>query len=133
MRTLKPGSRRAGRTGRAVVRPEGEWRDRLTPQQYSVLREGGTERAGSGEYVYTTDRGTYRCAACHPHLFDASDKYDSGTGWPSFTRPAQDEAVEHVRDVGLLGIRTEVRCRSARRTLGTCSRTAHRPKAPGTA
>lgn len=125
---FKPGSRRESRTGKAVVRPEDQWREQLTRQQYNVLREGGTERAGSGEYAYTTDRGTYRCAACHAGLFHSTDKYDSGTGWPSFTRPAQDEAVEHVRDVGLLGIRTEVRCRSCASHLGHVFRDGPSPE-----
>lgn len=109
---------RAARTGPAVSRSEQEWRDQLSPEQYAVLRRGGTERAGSGIYASTSDAGTYLCAACGLELFDSSAKFDSGTGWPSFTQPAHAGAVEHVRDLGLLGLRTEVRCGSCASHLG---------------
>lgn len=110
--------RRAARTGRAVVKNEQDWREQLTPQQYSVLREGGTERAGSGRYADAKDTGVYQCAACGSELFESAAKYDSGTGWPSFTAPSHEDAVDHVRDWGLLGMRTEVRCRSCASHLG---------------
>ena len=113
-----PFRRRDARTGSSVTRSDDEWREQLTPQQYDVLRRGGTERAGTGEYAFTKEPGTYRCAGCDAELFDASDKYDSGTGWPSFTAPLSDDAVERVRDVGLLGLRTEVRCASCASHLG---------------
>ena len=110
--------RKDPRTGTTVVRTEQEWRERLSPEQYAVLRRGATERAGTGEHAYTKDPGTYRCAGCSAELFDADAKYDSGTGWPSFTRPVAPDAVEHVRDLGLLGLRTEVRCAACGSHLG---------------
>lgn len=112
------GKRKHERTGSAVVKTEQQWRRELTSEQYVVLRQGGTERAGSGTYAQSTDPGRYHCAACGAELFDAADKYDSGTGWPSFTQPVSTEAVEHVRDVGILGVRTEVRCHSCASHLG---------------
>jgi peptide-methionine (R)-S-oxide reductase len=109
---------RTDRVGTDVVRTEQEWRDRLTAEQYEVLRAGGTERAGTGAYAGACADGTYSCAGCGAALFSSQTKYDSGTGWPSFTQPVQDEAVHHVRDLGLLGLRTEVRCRSCASHLG---------------
>ena len=106
------------RTGRSVVRSEEEWRKLLTPEQYAVLRRGGAARAGTGQYAFSKDAGTYRCAGCDAELFDAATKYDSGTGWPSFTAPVLADAVERVRDVGLLGLRTEVRCAACASHLG---------------
>ena len=113
-----PFRRRDPRTGSTVVRTEQEWRERLTPEQYAVLRRGATERAGTGAHAFTEEPGTYRCAGCGAELFDAAAKYDSGTGWPSFTAPAHEGAVDHVRDVGLLGLRTEVRCAACGSHLG---------------
>jgi peptide-methionine (R)-S-oxide reductase len=97
---------------------EQQWRERLSPEQYRVLRQGGTERAGTGQYAYAAGSGTYHCAGCGAALFDARDKYDSGTGWPSFVAPQHADAVAHVREVGLLGVRTEVRCQSCASHLG---------------
>jgi peptide-methionine (R)-S-oxide reductase len=110
--------RKSERIGTAVVKTEQQWRDELTPEQYAVLRKGGTERAGTGEYADHKEPGSYACAACGADLFDAVDKYDSGTGWPSFTQPASTNAVEQHRDWGILGLRTEVRCRSCASHLG---------------
>jgi peptide-methionine (R)-S-oxide reductase len=110
--------RHADRNGKDVVKTDEQWRQELTAEQYAVLRQGGTERAGTGRYAYAGDSGTYRCAACGLALFSSEAKYDSGTGWPSFTAPADDGSVEHVRDIGLLGVRTEVRCRSCASHLG---------------
>ena len=110
--------RRDTRDGARVVRSDRAWREQLTPEQYAVLRRGATERAGTGRYAFTKDPGTYRCAGCDAELFDAAAKYDSGTGWPSFTAPVGREAVHHVRDVGLLGLRTEVRCAACASHLG---------------
>lgn len=95
-----------------------ELRERLTPEQYAVLREGATERPWSGKYVSEKADGTYRCAACGATLFDASTKYESGSGWPSFTEPAVAEAVELVEDRSHGMIRTEVRCRTCGSHLG---------------
>lgn len=90
--------------------PESEWRKRLTPEQFHVLREAGTERAFSGRYNDNKTDGIYRCAACQLELFDSVDKYDSGSGWPSFTRPiAADHVVEHA-DTSHGMRRVEVRC-----------------------
>lgn len=90
--------------------PDSEWRERLTPEQYHVLREAGTERAFSGHFTDNKADGVYRCAGCQLELFDSDDKYDSGSGWPSFTRPvAPDHVSEHGdRSHGM--VRTEVRC-----------------------
>lgn len=75
-----------------------QWRERLTPEQYEVLRRKGTERAFTGAYWDAKDPGLYRCAACHNPLFRSEDKYDSGTGWPSFTRPVDPGAVRVEED-----------------------------------
>ena len=94
-----------------VKKSEQEWREELTPEQYDVLRRAGTEPPFTGEYVYSKDDGVYRCAACGAELFGSDTKFDSGTGWPSFTEPAVAEAVTLHKDFGFLGMRTEVRCR----------------------
>ncbi|TGX53296.1 peptide-methionine (R)-S-oxide reductase MsrB [Sphingomonas gei] len=89
---------------------ESEWRKRLTPEQYHVLREAGTERAFSGLYNDNKADGLYRCAGCQLELFDSADKYDSGSGWPSFTRPiAPDRVVEHADNSHGMR-RVEARC-----------------------
>ena len=89
---------------------ETEWRRRLTPEQYHVLREAGTERAFSGRYTDNKTDGIYRCAACHLDLFDSADKYDSGSGWPSFTRPIAEDRVSNHSDTSHGMVRTETRC-----------------------
>jgi peptide-methionine (R)-S-oxide reductase len=88
----------------------GRWREQLTPEQYKVLREKGTERPFSGEYVNTKDDGIYRCAACGNELFSSDTKFDSGTGWPSFTDPAVAGNVEVHEDNSHFMRRTEVTC-----------------------
>ena len=90
--------------------PDEEWRKRLSPEQYQVLREGGTERAFTGVYWDNHDAGAYRCAACGEDLFDSGTKFDSGSGWPSFTGPAAKDHVTLHQDVGHGMVRTEVRC-----------------------
>ncbi len=87
-----------------------EWRQRLSPEQYQVLRQAGTERAFTGQYWNTKDAGDYRCAGCGELLFASDHKYDSGCGWPSFTAPAVEEMVSEHRDVSHGMVRTEVRC-----------------------
>jgi peptide-methionine (R)-S-oxide reductase len=101
-----------------VVKSDEEWREQLTPAQYDVLRRAGTEPPFTGEYVYNKASGDYRCAACGTKLFDADTKFDSGTGWPSFTEPAVAEAVELRPDNSLFMRRTEVLCRTCGGHLG---------------
>jgi peptide-methionine (R)-S-oxide reductase len=101
-----------------VSKTEQEWREQLTPDQYRVLREQGTERAFTGPYWDTKDEGMYRCAACEAPLFRSDTKFDSGTGWPSFTEPAVAEAVELRPDNSMFMRRTEVVCRRCGGHLG---------------
>jgi peptide-methionine (R)-S-oxide reductase len=98
--------------------PESEWRKRLTPEQYSVLREGGTEHAFAGIYNDNKAPGEYRCAGCGALLFKSDAKYDSGSGWPSFIKPADSDAVVEHRDVSHGMVRTEVRCAKCDGHLG---------------
>lgn len=90
--------------------PESEWRKRLTPEQFHVLREAGTERAFSGRYNDNKADGIYRCAGCQLELFDSIDKYDSGSGWPSFTRPIAPDHVSEHADTSHGMRRIEARC-----------------------
>ena len=103
---------------RDVVKSDEEWRTELTADRYQVLRQAGTEPPFSGEYVHTKTDGTYRCAACDAVLFRSDDKFDSGTGWPSFTQPAVADALEVVEDRSHGMVRTEVRCRRCGSHLG---------------
>ena len=93
-------------------------RAKLTPEQYQICREHGTERAFTGQYWNLKDAGTYRCACCGAPLFDADTKFDSGTGWPSFWQPIIESAVETSPDNSLLMQRTEVHCRHCGSHLG---------------
>ena len=93
-----------------LERSEEEWREALTAEQYRVLREGGTERPWSGALLGEKAKGAFRCAGCGEMLFDSEHKYDSGSGWPSFTAPASEEAVDENRDTSHGMVRTEVLC-----------------------
>lgn len=97
---------------------EAEWRERLTPEQYHVLREAGTERAFTGQYDKHYEEGTYTCAGCGTVLFESDAKYNSGCGWPAFTKPAENEKIEEKRDVSFGMIRTEVLCAECGGHLG---------------
>jgi peptide-methionine (R)-S-oxide reductase len=101
-----------------VTRSDAEWRERLTPEQYQVTRKHGTERAFTGEYWDNKRPGTYRCVCCGEPLFDAATKYESGTGWPSFSEPVNPDAVETREDRSLAMRRTEVVCSRCNAHLG---------------
>ena len=93
-----------------VEKTDAQWREELTPEQYQVLRKAGTERAFTGKYWNNHDDGIYRCAGCGAELFGSDTKFESGSGWPSFTEPKVAEAVTLKRDVSHGMVRTEVEC-----------------------
>jgi peptide-methionine (R)-S-oxide reductase len=101
-----------------INRTEEEWRARLTPEQYEVLRLKGTERPFTGQYAFEKRDGTYRCAACGAELFASDTKFESGTGWPSFSEPVNRENVELVDDDSYGMRRTEVNCARCGSHLG---------------
>lgn len=102
---------------KVVLTPE-EWKERLTPEQYEVLREAGTERPFSGKLTFNKEPGVYLCAGCGLDLFSSEDKYDSGTGWPSFTKPINPSHVGYKLDRSLLSTRVEVHCNRCGGHLG---------------
>jgi peptide-methionine (R)-S-oxide reductase len=93
-----------------VTKSDEEWRAQLTPAEYQVLRQGGTERPGTGEYENTITEGVYRCRACGEELFRSDTKFESHCGWPSFYAPSDAENVVLIEDRSLGMLRTEVRC-----------------------
>ena len=100
-------------TPQKVRKTDAEWRAELTPAEYAVLRQSGTERAFTGEYTDTTTPGTYYCRACGANLFTSAAKFESHCGWPSFYAPTADDNVQLIEDRSFGSVRTEVRC-------GTC-------------
>jgi peptide-methionine (R)-S-oxide reductase len=101
-----------------IKKSEEEWRNELTPEQYRILREKGTERAFTGEYWDNHEAGIYLCAGCGEALFDSDTKFDSGTGWPSYYAPLNDQNIEEQRDLSFGMIRTEVHCAKCGGHLG---------------
>jgi peptide-methionine (R)-S-oxide reductase len=103
---------------RRVEKTEAEWRSLLTPEQFSVTRNHGTERPWSGEYCEAHEPGLYACACCDTPLFDSREKFDSGTGWPSFTLPVQDNVIKYISDSSFGMRRIEVLCNICDAHLG---------------
>jgi peptide-methionine (R)-S-oxide reductase len=95
-----------------------QWRERLSPEQYQILRHAGTERAFTGKYEQNKAEGMYYCAGCGAPLFSSDKKYNSGSGWPSYTEPVAADAVEELRDASHGMVRTEVRCAKCEGHLG---------------
>lgn len=101
-----------------ISKSEEEWKEELTPEEYHVLREKGTERPFTGKYYKTKEPGVYRCAACGNEVFSSKTKYESGSGWPSFWAPIEDESVEMENDTSFGMRRTEVICSRCGSHLG---------------
>lgn len=101
-----------------ITKSESEWQKELTPEQFHVMRKAGTEPAFTGKYYKTKDSGTYVCAGCGQPLFSSETKYESGSGWPSFYKPVEENAVDEHSDVSHGMRRTEVRCSRCDAHLG---------------
>jgi peptide-methionine (R)-S-oxide reductase len=101
-----------------IVKTEAEWRAQLTPEQFYITRQAGTERPGTGEYLHNKQKGSYRCVCCDLELFSSDTKYDSHCGWPSFYKTAAGDRVRYIEDVSHGMIRTEVRCARCDAHLG---------------
>ena len=101
-----------------IEKTEAQWREELTPEQYEILRGQGTEPPFTGKYAYSKEDGMYRCAACGNELFSSDTKFESGTGWPSFFEPADNDAVETRSDNSMFMRRTEVLCARCGSHLG---------------
>lgn len=101
-----------------VVKSDAEWREQLTPEQFRMLREKGTERAFTGKYYHNKQAGVYLCAGCGAELFASDAKYDSGSGWPSYWQPAEEDAVATKTDLSHMMVRTEATCSRCGSHLG---------------
>ena len=101
-----------------VQKTDAQWREQLTREEYAVLRQAGTERPFTGEYVSTTTQGVYRCRACNAELFRSDTKFESHCGWPSFYAPLAGESVRYIEDRSFGSVRTEVRCATCDSHLG---------------
>ena len=101
-----------------VQKSDAEWKKELTPEQFQITRKKGTERAFTGEYWDSKEKGVYKCVCCGQPLFSSEEKFDSGTGWPSFWKPLSKEAVEEEEDRGFFMRRTEILCSRCEAHLG---------------
>ena len=101
-----------------IEKTDAQWREELTPEQYAVLRQQATEAPFTGRFALTKDKGMFKCAGCGAELFSSDTKFDSGSGWPSFTEPAFAENVETKRDLSHFMVRTEVTCKKCGGHLG---------------
>jgi peptide-methionine (R)-S-oxide reductase len=108
----------AGQMEYKLEKSDAEWREQLSPAEYEVLRQAGTERAFTGEYTDTKTAGVYRCRACQAELFRSDTKFDSHCGWPSFYSPLAGDTVEYIEDRSFGSVRTEVRCANCGSHLG---------------
>jgi peptide-methionine (R)-S-oxide reductase len=104
-------------TGKIVKTPK-EWKESLTPEQFEVCINKGTEPAFTGKYYNNKEKGTYKCVCCGESLFKSDTKYDSGSGWPSFWQPLSDEKIEYISDTDYGMVRTEVNCKKCGAHLG---------------
>ena len=111
------GTNPAAQVGK-VIKSEAEWRAQLTPKEFHVLREAGTERAFTGEYTDTKTKGVYRCRACRAELFRSDTKFESHCGWPSFYAPLAEDRVRYIEDHSMFMKRVEVRCATCDSHLG---------------
>jgi methionine-R-sulfoxide reductase len=103
---------------RRVEKTESEWKAILNSEQFRITRQKGTEAAGTGEFCYAHDAGKYSCICCDTELFDSSIKFESGTGWPSFTEPVQENAIKYEKDTSFGMVRVEVMCNACDAHLG---------------
>lgn len=111
-------SKESGMQSERIKKTDQEWREELTPEQYQVCRQKGTERAFTGKYHDCKESGTYRCVCCGRELFSSDSKFDSGTGWPSFYEPVEKDAVKMEEDTSHGMVRTEVMCSACDAHLG---------------